>query len=243
MFDPRQPTKLAFRSIGRTPDSDSGNHGSNPWRPANGKREERPARARAGVVETPALDQARLLEAASPSREEMVQWRNGNAAICKTAMSRLDTGLHLHCLDSSMDQSVGLLNRGMRVQLLLEAPRWRGHVNSSPVRLLARIALFQSAGGGSEPPRGTIICRCARTVSGQPLKLRPGFARAGSTPCHRCGDGLSSQATLIRSPQQGRHLPSLPSCCALRASQDSRDMQSRMPSEALAEEGSLQTLV
>src|ERR1041385_4393667 len=40
-------------------------------RPANGKREERPARARAGVVETPALDQARLLEAASPSREEM----------------------------------------------------------------------------------------------------------------------------------------------------------------------------
>ena len=44
-------------------------------------------------------------KAASPSREEMVQWRNGNAAVCKTAMSRLDTDLHLHCLDSSMDRA------------------------------------------------------------------------------------------------------------------------------------------
>ena len=33
-----------------------------------------------------------------------VQWRNGNAAVCKTVMSRLDTGLHLHALVARMDR-------------------------------------------------------------------------------------------------------------------------------------------
>ena len=28
----------------------------------------------------------------------LVQWRNGNAAVCKTVMSRVGTGLHLHAL-------------------------------------------------------------------------------------------------------------------------------------------------
>ena len=74
----------------------------------NGKCEARPTRARARVVETPALGQARLLVETSHGTETTcptVQWRNGNAAVCKTAMSRLDTGLRLHCLDSSMDRA------------------------------------------------------------------------------------------------------------------------------------------
>lgn len=33
-----------------------------------------------------------------------MQWRNGNAAVCKADMSRLDTGLHLHALVARMDR-------------------------------------------------------------------------------------------------------------------------------------------
>jgi hypothetical protein len=40
-----------------------------------------------------------------PSRgANLVQWRNGNAAVCKTVMSRLDTGLHLQALVARMDR-------------------------------------------------------------------------------------------------------------------------------------------
>src|SRR5262245_22830101 len=34
-----------------------------------------------------------------------MQWRNGNAAVCKTAMSRLDTGLHLQCSRGPTDRA------------------------------------------------------------------------------------------------------------------------------------------
>jgi hypothetical protein len=40
-----------------------------------------------------------------PSGGATVQWRNGNAAVCKTAMSRLDTGLHLHRSNGSNGQA------------------------------------------------------------------------------------------------------------------------------------------
>jgi hypothetical protein len=44
----------------------------------------------------------------------MVQWRNGNAAVCKTVMSRLDTGLHLFSIASVNGKGSGFLNRQSR---------------------------------------------------------------------------------------------------------------------------------
>ena len=46
-FVEAKPIGLSFN--GRTPDSDSGDHGSNPWRPANCTREKRHARSVAAV--------------------------------------------------------------------------------------------------------------------------------------------------------------------------------------------------
>jgi hypothetical protein len=39
-----------------------------------------------------------------PRGATSVQWRNGNAAVCKSVMSRLDTGLHLQALVARMDR-------------------------------------------------------------------------------------------------------------------------------------------
>ena len=43
-----------------------------------------------------------------------VQWRNGNAALCKSVMSRLDTDLHLqdlHLQDLHLDALVARMDR------------------------------------------------------------------------------------------------------------------------------------
>ena len=50
---------------------------------------------------------------------------------------------------------------------------------STSVRLLARIALFQSAEGGPEPPRRTIA---AGSVSGKPPAFEAGFTRSIRVP-------------------------------------------------------------
>jgi hypothetical protein len=52
-----------------------------------------------------ALRSERRYGGSIPSRgANSVQWRNGNAAVCKTVMSRLDPGLHLHALVARMDR-------------------------------------------------------------------------------------------------------------------------------------------
>src|SRR6202140_750675 len=52
-----------------------------------------------------ALRSERRYGGSIPSRGAIsVQWRNGNAALCKSAMSRLDTDLHLHALVARMDR-------------------------------------------------------------------------------------------------------------------------------------------
>jgi hypothetical protein len=47
------------------------------------------------------VGRASLSESEGPRFEtasgyQPVQWRNGNAVVCKTIMSRINTGLHLH---------------------------------------------------------------------------------------------------------------------------------------------------
>ena len=76
---------------GRTPDSDSGDHGSNPWRPTNGTREKRHARSVPAVVETLARLEANFLEETPNGGKERnsLRWRNGNAAVCEILMSRV----------------------------------------------------------------------------------------------------------------------------------------------------------
>ena len=90
--------ELSFN--GRTPDSDSGDHGSNPWKPTNGTREKRHARSVPAVVETLARLEANFLEETPNGGKERnsLQWRNGNAAL----MSRLVTAA-IRCATSVGD--------------------------------------------------------------------------------------------------------------------------------------------
>ena len=60
----------------------------------------------AQLVEHPALNRADASSTlASPANS--VQWRNGNATVCKTVMSRIDTGLHLHALVAQRTRAAG----------------------------------------------------------------------------------------------------------------------------------------
>lgn len=67
----------------------------------------------------------------------MVRWRNGNAAVCKTATSRFDSGPHLHGTKTPKPRIIfqifckrswanwtasGFLLRRMRVRVLPSAP-------------------------------------------------------------------------------------------------------------------------
>jgi hypothetical protein len=56
-----------------------------------------------------------------------VQWRNGNAALCKSVMSRLDTDLHLqklHLQDLNLHALVARMDR--------PPPSKRTHAGSNP---------------------------------------------------------------------------------------------------------------
>ena len=92
---------------------------------------------------------------------------------------------------SSMGRTLGLSRLGPE----FESPspyQTNDPVAKSPVRLLARIALFQSVEGGSEPPRGANHCQAGCSAQRRPI-LHAGIAQRQSR-------GLPNRRSRVRSP-------------------------------------------
>ena len=78
-----------------------------------------------------------------------VQWRNGNAEVCKTAMSRLDTGLHLQHVRSSCPGRSGDMASGCGPEQRGSIPR--GSPSSQGCSLAAKASVPKTVIAGSSP--------------------------------------------------------------------------------------------
>jgi hypothetical protein len=181
---------------GRTPDSDSGDHGSNPWRPTNGTREKRHARSVPAVVETLARLEANFLEETPNGGKERnsLQWRNGNAAVCKIVMSRLVTtantmvqlrsAVHQRDVTAAWRPPTPLV----RVQILALVPT-EGRAGSTLPSVHAGIAQRQSRGLPNRRSRVRSPLPAPTTTTYRRLRL------AEQDP------GPSNRSTRVRIPQ------------------------------------------